>query len=61
MLLDSHPADDTRALIIDFDQAEIKDKTNNDDKREDEGKNRKKCEAVVRLCICLYWAWLMTH
>ena len=54
MLLDSHPADDTCALIIDFDHAEIKDKTNNDDKREEEDKNRKKCEAVVCLCICLY-------
>ena len=47
MLLDSLPADDTRALIIDFDHGEIKVETNNDDERKDEGKNRKKRQRVV--------------
>ena len=45
MLLDSLPADDTRALVIDFDHGEIKVETNND-KRKD-GKNRKKPQRVV--------------
>src|SRR5258706_14805718 len=47
MLLDSLLADDTRALVIDFDHGEIKVKTNDDDERKDEGKNRKKRQTVV--------------
>ena len=44
MLLDSLLADDTRALVIDFDHSEIK---VDDDERKDEGKNRKKRQPVV--------------
>ena len=47
MLLDSLPADDTWALVIDFDHGEIKVETNNDNERKDEGKNSKKCQTVV--------------
>jgi len=50
MLLDSLPADDTRALVIDFDHGEIKVETNNDDEREDECKNSRNRQTVV----CLY-------
>ena len=40
----SHPADGTRALLIDFDHAEMKDEN---DESKDEGKNSKKRQAVV--------------
>ena len=52
MLLDSHLASDTRALVIDFDHGEIKDQS------DDQHKER---QAVVCPCICLCWAWLTTH
>jgi len=63
MLLDrrSHPADDTPALVIDFDHAEIKNETVNDDESKDEDKNRKKRQTVVCPDICLCWAWLTTQ
>ena len=53
MLLESHPADDTRALIIDFDHGEIKDKSDNGNMREDEHKDNEKRLSVVCPCTCL--------
>ena len=63
MLLDchSHPTDDTRVLLIDFDHGEIKEQTDNGKKIKDEDKNSKTRQRVVCPYICLYWAWLMTY
>jgi len=57
----SHRADDTPALVVDFDHGEIKDKNDNDDESNGEDKNSKKRQRVVCPDICLCWAWLTTH
>jgi len=59
MLLNSrnHPADDTRALVIDLDHGEIKEETDNSDESEDEEAERNKRQTVVRpdSSLCLTW------
>jgi len=59
MLLNSrnHPADDTRALVIDLDHGEIKEETDNSDESKDEDKRNKR-QTVVRPDSSLCWAWL---